>query len=108
LWAEALCRFVLRVKGYRIVARRYRSKLGEIDIVAARGRSLAFVEVKARGSYDVAAEAITLHQRQRLQRAAEDFLARHPHYGAYGVRFDAMMVTPWRWPKHIVNAWDET
>lgn len=90
------------------MASRYRSKLGEIDIVAARGKTLAFVEVKARDSQSAASEAITLRQRERLGRAAADFLARHPRYNRHVMRFDAMLVTPWRWPAHIPNAWQDS
>ena len=79
LAAEALCRVALRLKGYGIIASRYRSPLGEIDIVASRGRCVALIEVKARASRAAAAEALGPRQRERLQRAAGDFLARHPH-----------------------------
>lgn len=104
--AEALCRLALRLKGYGIVESRYRSKLGEIDIVAVRGRTLALIEVKARPSRLEAAEAISPHQRGRLTRAAADFLARNPRFNGHITRFDVMLVTPWRWPMHIQNAWD--
>ncbi len=105
LVAEALCRAALRLKGYNIVASRYRSRLGEIDIIARRGSYLALIEVKARPSHRMAAEAITHYQRERLERAAADFLARHPHLNRHQVRFDAMLVAPWRWPLHITDAW---
>jgi len=103
--AEALCRLALRLKGYGIVAVRYKSKLGEIDIIAKRGRSLALVEVKARPSRDMAAEAILRHQQERLARAATDFIARHPQFARHRLRFDVMLVAPWRWPVHIRDAW---
>jgi putative endonuclease len=90
------------------MAKRYRSKLGEIDIIAARGKTLAFVEVKARGSRRAASEAITPRQRERLGRAAADFLARHPRYNRHVLRFDAMLVMPWRWPVHVPNAWQDS
>lgn len=104
--AEALCRCVLRLKGYGILASRQRSKLGEIDLIAARGRVLAFVEVKARPSVREASEAIMPQQRARIVRAAADFLTRNPRYNGYTLRFDAMLVRPWRWPKHIMSAWE--
>ena len=105
LAAEALCRVALRLKGYGIVASRYRSPLGEIDIVAKRGNYVALIEVKARSSRAAAAEAVGPRQRQRLQRAALDFLARHPYLNAHYLRFDVMLVAPWRWPVHIRDAW---
>jgi len=94
------------LKGYRIIASRYRTPLGEIDIVAARGRVLALVEVKARSSRRAAAEALSQHQQERLQRAAAAFLARYPFFNQHSTRFDLMLVTPWRWPHHIIGAWD--
>jgi putative endonuclease len=105
LAAEALCRLALRLKGYSIVAARYRSPMGEIDIVARRGRSLALIEVKARPSRVAAMEAVGPQQQARLARAASDFLARHPVWQRHRLRFDVMLVTPWRWPQHITDAW---
>ncbi len=105
LMAESLCRFALRLKFYRIVAARYRSPLGEIDIIASRGDILALIEVKARPSRREAVEAIHSRQRQRLERAANDFLARHPRFRRHNVRFDIMLVAPRRWPEHIADAW---
>ena len=99
----------LRVKGYRILARRYRCPAGEIDIVARRGGVLAIVEVKARSTVEAAFESLTVRQRARLERAALAFVA---GAGAgfvpqsdFSLRFDLMVVTPWRWPRHVANAW---
>ena|ERR1700722_13322725 len=105
LAAEALCRFALRVKGYRILASRYRSPLGEIDIIAVRGKIVALVEVKARASKREALESIHVRQRERLERAAHDFLARFPRFHQHNVRFDVMLVAPRAWPEHIADAW---
>lgn len=103
--AEALCRLALRLKGYRIVAAGRRSALGEIDIVARRGRVLAIVEVKARADLSAAGLAIGTAQRGRLARAAAQFLAARPDLAGLDLRFDAMLVTPWRWPLHLPDAW---
>ena len=108
-WAEALCALALRLKGYRIVARRFRGPIGEIDIIARRGRTLAFIEVKARPSRAAALTALTPHQRRRVERAALAFLARNPklfapHAGGL-LRFDLMVVEWGRWPRHIRDAW---
>lgn len=103
--AEAVCACYLRLKGYRILARRLRNRGGEIDIVARRRRTLVFVEVKARADLDQAAHAITAGQRRTIERAAEAFLAGHPGLGGLDVRFDAMLVRPWRAPCHIADAW---
>ncbi|MGH6961371.1 MAG: YraN family protein, partial [Dongiaceae bacterium] len=92
-------------KGYRILAHDLRSPVGEIDIVAQRGRTLAIIEVKARDTVDSAVEAVTLRQRARIVRAAERFLAGRPQFAGYAVRFDVIMVTPGRWPRHLSDAW---
>ena len=105
LYAESLCRLALRLKGYRIVAARYRARVGEIDIIAARGRTLVAIEVKARPSDDAALHAISAQQRERIARALQDFVMRNPRYAAYALRFDVMSVTPRRWPRHLTNAW---
>lgn len=104
-FAEALCRLVLRMKGYRIVAQRLRTPLGEIDIVAKRGKTLAVVEVKARGDWLTASESVTARQRGRLARAAHVFLAANPRYAGLSLRFDVMLVTPWAFPRHLKDAW---
>lgn len=105
LWAETLCAASLGLRGYRILDRRMRTPVGEIDIVARRGRVLAVIEVKARGAMDTAAEAVTPRQRQRLTRAAGWLIAGRPDLAALQIRFDVMLVAPWRLPKHVVDAW---
>jgi len=104
---EGLALWWLRLKGYRIVARDLRSPLGEIDIVACRGRVLAVIEVKARDSLRGAAEAVTPRQRERIGRAARLFIGRRPVFASHRIRFDVMLVAPGRWPRHIVDAWQE-
>jgi putative endonuclease len=95
----------LRLKGYRILAQDYRSPAGEIDVVARRGATLAIIEVKARDSAAAAVEAILPRQRDRIFNAARLFVARHPRHGDCTIRFDIMLVTPGRWPRHIADAW---
>jgi putative endonuclease len=106
-WSEALCRLALRLKGYRILARGWRCPQGEIDIVARRGGTVAIVEVKARRTLDAAGSALSVHQRRRLEHAAATFVARHPGLTGLPVRFDVMLVTPGRWPRHLADAWRE-
>ncbi len=106
LWAEALSRFWLRLKLYRIVASRAKTPLGEIDIIAVRGQTLVFVEVKARPEAGQAAEAVSSQQKERLARAAALFLGRNPLYGGFHARFDVILVLPWRLPRHIENAFE--
>jgi putative endonuclease len=104
LSAETLACWLLRLKGWRILARRFADGPGEVDVVAARGRTLAFVEVKARRDPDAAVEALTPRQRLRIRRAAEAFLARRPAYAGYVVTFDVVLVAPGRWPRHLPDA----
>lgn len=104
-WAELICAVSLILRGYRILGRRLRSPVGEIDILARRGAVLAIVEVKARQEIAEAAEAVTARQQERLVRAAGWIVAGRPELAAMQVRFDVMLVTPWRWPEHIVDAW---
>src|SRR5690554_5714671 len=88
LSAESRAAAFLIAKGYRIAARRFRTPVGEIDIVARRRNLLVFVEVKARMSLDAAAEAVTDRGRRRVAAAAEAWLARHPDDAMRDMRFD--------------------
>lgn len=101
---ETLAVWRLRLSGWRIVARNLRLPQGEIDVIARRGRVLAFIEVKTRADPAQAAEAILVRQRQRIARAAQAFLARRPDLAELDIRFDAVLVAPW--PRHVANAWD--
>ena len=103
--AESLCAWHLRLRGYRIVARGFRTKVGEIDIVARRGGVLAVVEVKGRGDLAAAALALGRRQRRRIARAAEAFVKARPGYAGLDLRFDIMLVRPWRLPRHLIGAW---
>ncbi|MEX0921441.1 MAG: YraN family protein [Rhodovibrionaceae bacterium] len=103
--AEAKALWWLRLKGYRLVARRFRCPAGEIDLIVRRGRLLAFVEVKARAAEAAAAESIGPRQQQRILRAAEAFLQRRPELAALDQRFDAVFVAPGRRPRHQPDAW---
>ena len=106
LSAESRAAAFLIAKGFRIVARRWRSPLGEIDIVARRRKLLVFVEVKARDTLDAAAESVTPQQRRRICGAAEAWLAAHPDEGIRDMRFDAMLVAPGKLPRHIPGAFE--
>jgi putative endonuclease len=108
-WSESLCVWALRLRGWSVLARGFvvgrGSGAGEVDIVARRGRVLAFIEVKARADRAQALEAISDRQRRRIVRAAEAFLAAHPELAGLDVRFDAMLVAAGRWPEHLPDAW---
>jgi putative endonuclease len=108
LSAESRCAAWLIAKGYRIIARRFRSRAGEIDIIARRRGVTAFVEVKARATLDEAAYAVTQFQQRRIVAAAEAWLARHPQYANDELRFDAMLIAPGKLPRHLVAAFDAT
>ena len=108
LSAESRAAALLLAKGYRVVARRYRTHVGEVDIVARRGNVLVFVEVKARERLDDAAEAVTERQQRRIIAAAEAWLAANPNDVSQNIRFDAILVAPRRWPRHIQAAFETT
>ncbi len=103
--AEWLAVWYLRLRGWRIVARRWRSPQGEIDLVAKRGGVLAVIEVKSRAEFETAAFALAPRQRRRIVRAASSFLQRRPDFAGLALRFDLFLVVPWRAPRHIAGAW---
>jgi putative endonuclease len=104
--AESRAAALLIAKGFRILARRWKSPVGEIDIVARRRSLLIFVEVKARPNVDEAAWSVTERQRGRIVAAAEAWLARYGDDRIRDIRFDAMLVAPGRFPRHITAAFD--
>jgi putative endonuclease len=106
LSAESRAAAYLVAKGYRILARRWKSPAGELDIVARRRRLLVFVEVKARASLDAAAEAVLPRQRQRIVAAAEAWLATYPDPRITDMRFDAVLVAPRKLPRHVEGAFE--
>jgi putative endonuclease len=110
LSAEARAAAWLMAKGYRILAQRFRTPYGEIDIVARRRNLLAFIEVKARASLDEAAYAVTPRQQARIINAAQAWLQvwliAHPEHADFELRFDAMLIAPRRLPRHLLAAFD--
>ncbi|MGB3897351.1 MAG: YraN family protein [Mesorhizobium sp.] len=100
---ETLAAMALRLKGFRILECRYRTRLGEIDLIARRGDLVLIVEVKARPTLAEAMEAIRRESERRIEGAADLWLARQPDYGRLAVRFDMVAVLPWRWPVHVEN-----
>ena len=103
---EAWAALFLRLKGFRIVARRVKTPAGEIDLIAQRGDLTVFVEVKARSFSHQEAEALAAVNRRRILRAAQLWLTRHPKENAGGLRFDVIFLAPFAWPRHIVGAFD--
>lgn len=102
--SELLAAVALLIKGYRILALRHKTRAGEIDIVAVRGRRLVFVEVKRRRTFADAEASIGPRQRARVRRAAALWLARHPRYIDHDQVFDIVFLVPWHWPRHLENA----
>ncbi|TAI66527.1 YraN family protein [Bradyrhizobium sp. Leo170] len=106
LSAESRAAAYLMAKGYRVLAKRFRTPYGEIDLVVRKRNLLAFVEVKARASFDEAAYAVTPRQQQRIIAAAQAWLMTHPEHAEFDMRFDAMLIAPKRLPRHLLAAFD--
>jgi putative endonuclease len=102
--AEWIALLFLLSKGYRLLARRYSAAGGEIDLIVMRGGTIAFVEVKARGTMEEALTAITAAKRRRFSRAVRAWLARHQWAATKTWRADAVFIAPRRWPQHLVAA----
>lgn len=103
-FSEWVAAAALMAKGYRILARRCRTPYGEIDLIAARGRRLAFVEVKRRPTRHEGEAAVTPAQAARVARAAEFWVSRHPAFREHEQGLDAVLVVPGRLPAHLPNA----
>ena len=106
LSAESRAAALLMAKGYRILAKRFRTPYGEIDLVARKRNLVAFIEVKARANFDDAAYAVTPRQQQRIIEAAQAWLMAHPEHASFELRFDAMLIAPRRLPRHLLAAFD--
>lgn len=105
---EWLARLILRCKGYKILHKNYASKLGEIDIIAVRGKQLCFIEVKSRQRKEDAYFAISPYQMRRIENSAKGFIAKHQYYRDYNLRFDAFYVSLSHFPSHIKNILETT
>ncbi|MFB2553110.1 YraN family protein [Ensifer soli] len=102
--AEYRAALMLVLKGYRILAMRYRTPLGEIDLIVRRGDLVAFVEVKARARHDDALFAVTGTAARRIRAAGDLWLARQRDAARLSLRCDIVTVVPWRWPRHLPDA----
>ena len=110
--AEKIAALHLRLKGYRILARRYKTPVGEIDLIARKGDMLVFAEVKAHKNPEQALYAVRRQTRRRIEAAARYYTARHPPMSALAMRFDVLIVPPGRVNLlgavsvcHLDNAW---
>jgi putative endonuclease len=105
--SELLAAAYLMAKGYRLVQRRFRTPVGEIDLIMRRGRTIVFVEVKQRPSEAAALEAVTAKGRERVARAARYWLAGRPAAAGLDYRFDVVAVLPVRLPRHLAGAFED-
>lgn len=96
----------LLARGYEILARRYKTPYGEVDLVAQNEKTIIFVEVKARARFDDAAYAVTLRQQRRIIDAAQAWLSAHPEHDGFDLRFDALLMAPKGQPRHLIAAFD--
>jgi putative endonuclease len=99
-WIAAL---YLRFKGYKILENRFKTPLGEIDLIVRKGKTVIAVEVKSRNSLREAAFSIIPYQQRRIERAFMCYLSRKPF--PFAARFDVIYIAPWTWPYHIQGAW---
>ena len=105
---ETMAALYLSAKLYRVVARRVKTPVGEIDLIVRRFGVTVFVEVKTRGRAETETETLQSVNQRRIVRAAEYYIARHPYLAATPLRFDVIFLARGRWPRHIVNAFDAT
>jgi len=103
--AEWLAAFALFLKGYRIVARRFKTPVGEVDLIARKKDLIVFVEVKARTSEQLALESISVSAQRRISSAGEWWISQQKDAGQLSWRFDVMAIVPWRWPIHFKDVW---
>lgn len=103
--AEYLAAIALLLKGYRIVVRRFKTPVGEVDLIARKGDLIIFVEVKARSSHNTALDSITLTAQRRIEAAAHWWLSQQRDGSRLSWRFDVITVVPRRWPQHHRNVW---
>ncbi len=104
LTAEIVAAAYLIAKRHRILARRYKTAAGEIDLVARASRRIAFIEVKRRATLEDCEAAVTPRLRQRVRRAAGLWLARHPQFKDHDIGFDLVFIVPRRWPVYLRDA----
>lgn len=103
--AERRAALWLRLKGYSILAARVKLPVGEIDLIARKGKLIAFVEVKARARQEDALGAVSVPSWQRISRAAEYWMGQRPRYADFGWRYDIIALAPGRLPSHLKDAW---
>ena len=104
LLAEYIIALFYLIRFYKILGHRVKTRMGEIDLIALRGRTIVFLEVKARMK-EIDEILCTIHQQKRIRNAATLFLQRNSKYNGYDIRFDLCIIRPYRWPQIIENSW---
>lgn len=108
-FAEKKAMLFLLLHGWWPVAMNYvvgrGTGAGEVDLICVRGKTIIFVEVKCRSTIRQAAEALTLKNQMRVAKSSAVFLKNHPKYQKFQVRYDAVLMAPKTWPKHVKGAW---
>ena len=104
-FSETIAVIFLRLKGYRILKRRYKTHVGEIDIIAARWKTLVILEIKYRKTRSDAAESVTYKQRQRIERATIQFIQTHKGHIYTQIRFDVILISLYKGLHHLKDAW---
>ncbi|TPP09580.1 YraN family protein [Rhizobium glycinendophyticum] len=103
-WSEVRAAIALLLKGYRILAFRYRTRAGEVDIIARRGDLVVFVEVKARKTVSSGVDAVGWEAQRRIRNASDHWISRQPDATKLSLRYDIVVVRPWHWPTHLPGA----
>lgn len=103
--AELYAAAWLQAKGYKLLARRVKQPIGEIDLIARRGRVLAFIEVKQRPTLDLAQDAVPPETWLRISRVAANWTGRQRHLQNLDWRYDLVAITPWALPTHFRDYW---
>ncbi len=103
IFAEKVAIFLLRLKGYKILQWRYKTKFGEIDLIAQKAKTIVFVEVKMRSSKIIIEEVLSFHQTARIKKAAHFFISQNSKFYEYNLRFDFVEVNKFFLPKHYLN-----
>ena len=102
-WSEKIAAIYLRLKGYEVLEHRFKTPVGEIDLLARKGKTLVAIEVKSRNTLEKASMALTSFQQRRIERTLLYYLAHKP--SPFDLRFDVVLISPWKWPCHIQGAW---
>ena len=103
--AEQFAALALQLKGYRIISRRFKTPVGEVDLIARKHDLVLFVEVKARANQQMALDSVTTSAQRRIEAAGHWWLGQQRDAGLLNWRFDVVAIVPRRWPIHFENVW---